>query len=129
VGRAPGERRPHDAPGLPAPDQRDWQGARVNVNLVVPTEAAAEGARSNLEAILGQTRTGAEPHVLVANGRPFPLILRETSADADLIFLGMAEPHDDFVEYYQRMHASVLGLPTVAFVLAAQDLDFSDVLL
>jgi solute carrier family 12 (sodium/potassium/chloride transporter), member 2 len=107
----------------------DWQGASVNVNLVVPTEAAAEGARGNLEAILGQTRTGAEPHVMVANGRPFPLILRETSADADLIFLGMAEPRDDFVDYYQRMHASVLGLPTVAFVLAAQDLDFSDVLL
>jgi solute carrier family 12 (sodium/potassium/chloride transporter), member 2 len=107
----------------------DWQAAQVNVNLVVASEAAAAGARSNLESILARTRTGAAAHVLVANGRPFPLILRETSSDADLIFLGIAEPGDDFTEYYQRMHATVLGLPTVAFVLAAQEIDFSDVLL
>ncbi|HSJ23595.1 MAG TPA: amino acid permease [Longimicrobiales bacterium] len=107
----------------------DWQGADVNVNLVVASEAAAAGARSNLESILARTRIGATAHVLVADGRPFPLILRETSIDADLIFLGMAEPEEDFVDYYGRMHAMVLGLPSVAFVLAAQDLDFSDVLL
>jgi solute carrier family 12 (sodium/potassium/chloride transporter), member 2 len=107
----------------------DWQGAEVNVNLVVPTEAAASGARRNVEAILAQTRTGAKPHILVAHGRPFPLILRETSADADLIFLGIAEPGHDFVSYYQKIHAMVLGLPTVAFVLAAQEIDFSEVLL
>jgi solute carrier family 12 (sodium/potassium/chloride transporter), member 2 len=107
----------------------DWHGARVHVNLIVPTEAAAAGARANLEGILQRTRTGAEPHIHIANGRPFPLILRETSADADLILLGMAEPSDDFVDYYQRMHAMVLGLPAVAFVLAAQELDFSEVLL
>jgi solute carrier family 12 (sodium/potassium/chloride transporter), member 2 len=107
----------------------DWQGAHVNVNLVVPTAAAADGARSNLESILARTRTGARARIFVADGRPFPLILRETSADADLIFLGVAEPGDDFVAYYQRQHAMVLGLPTVAFVLAAQEIDFSDVLL
>jgi solute carrier family 12 (sodium/potassium/chloride transporter), member 2 len=107
----------------------EWQGAHVNVNLVVPTEAAADGARRNLEDILARTRTGARARIFVANGRPFPLILRETSADADLIFLGVAEPGDDFVAYYQRQHAMVLSLPTVAFVLAAQEIDFSDVLL
>ena len=107
----------------------NWRRASVRINLVVPTEAAASGARSNLEQILARTRTGAEPHIHVANGRPFPLILRETSAEADLILLGMAEPDDDFVAYYQRMHAMVLGLPTTAFVLAAQELDFSEVLL
>jgi solute carrier family 12 (sodium/potassium/chloride transporter), member 2 len=106
-----------------------WKSAEVNVNLVVPTENAAAGARRNLEAILGQTRTGARPHVLVADGRPFPRILRETSADADLVFLGMAQPGEDFEAYYLKMHAMVLGMPTVAFVLAAQEINFSDVLL
>jgi solute carrier family 12 (sodium/potassium/chloride transporter), member 2 len=107
----------------------DWQGATVNVNLIVPTDAGVAGARRNLEEILARTRIGASARIHVANGRPFPLILRETSAEADLIFLGIAEPDDDFVAYYQRMHAMVLGLPTVAFVLAAQDIDFADVLL
>jgi solute carrier family 12 (sodium/potassium/chloride transporter), member 2 len=107
----------------------NWHRASVRINLVVPNDAAASGARANLENILARTRTGAESHIHVANGRPFPLILRETSMDADLILLGMAEPDDDFLAYYQRMHAMVLGLPTTAFVLAAQELDFSEVLL
>ncbi|CAN5896275.1 Na-K-Cl cotransporter [soil metagenome] len=107
----------------------DWSGTRVNVNLVVANETAAAGARSNLEAILARSRIGAEANILIADGRPFPLILRETSADADLIFLGVAEPGEDFAEYYQRLHATVLGLPAVAFVLAAQEIDFSEVLL
>jgi hypothetical protein len=107
----------------------NWRRASVRINLVVASEAAASGARANLEQILARMRTGAEPHIHVANGRPFPLILREISADADLILLGMAEPGDDFVDYYQRMHAMVLGLPTTAYVLAAQEVDFSEVLL
>jgi solute carrier family 12 (sodium/potassium/chloride transporter), member 2 len=107
----------------------DWQGAAVNVYLVVSNSAAVAGAQANLEAVLTRARIRAAAHVLVADGRPFPLILREASFDADLVFLGVAEPGDDFVEYYQRMHATVLGLPAVAFVLAAQEIDFSDVLL
>ncbi|MDQ3557530.1 MAG: Na-K-Cl cotransporter, partial [Gemmatimonadota bacterium] len=107
----------------------EWRGAEMNVKLVVPNEAAAAGAGANLERMIGGLRIGATPQVLVADGRPFPLILRESSANADLIFLGLAEPGDDFAEYYGRLHATVLGLPTVAFVLAAQDVDFAKVLM
>jgi solute carrier family 12 (sodium/potassium/chloride transporter), member 2 len=107
----------------------DWHRATVRVNLVVASETAAPAARANLESILARTRTGATSNVIVAAGRPFPLILRQESAAADLILLGVARPDDNFAEYYQRMHAMVLGLPTTLFVLAAQELDFSDVLL
>jgi amino acid transporter len=108
---------------------QEWRGAEVRVKLVVPTAAAVQGARRNLEQILEKSRIGAAAEVLVAEGRPFPLLLRQESTDADLIFLGMADPDDDFASYYERLHAMVLGLPTVAFVLAAKERDYSDVLL
>jgi solute carrier family 12 (sodium/potassium/chloride transporter), member 2 len=107
----------------------DWAEAEVHVKLVVPTADAASSARSNLESIIGNLRIGATAHVLIANGREFPQILRDSSADADLIFLGVAQPDEHFVANYQRMHALVLGLPTSVFVLAGQDLKFSEILL
>jgi hypothetical protein len=56
-------------------------------------------------------------------------MLRESSAGADLILLGMAEPGDDFAAYYAHLQEITEGLPTTAFVLAAQDVEFSKVLL
>ena len=108
---------------------REWQGTEMHVKLVVGSEAAAEGARRNLEGVLGRMRITAETHVMIDAGRSFPEVLRESSRDADLVLLGVAEPGEDFSEYYGRLHLLAEGLPTVAFVLAAQDLDFSAVLL
>ncbi len=106
-----------------------WQDVEVRIRMVVPTEAAAEGAHANLAAIVERIRTGARPDVLVADGRPFAQILRESSADADLVFLGMAEPQDDFVDYYQQLRARTEGMPSTVFVLAAEEIAFREVLL
>ncbi|MBR9989550.1 MAG: Na-K-Cl cotransporter, partial [Gemmatimonadetes bacterium] len=106
-----------------------WRRATVNVNLVAQSEAAAQGARSNLVHVLEHMRIRAEVNVFVADDRPFAAVLRETSMDADLIFMGIAEPDDDFVSYFQHMQDMIVGLPPVALVLAAQDIDFADVLL
>ncbi|MBW3554042.1 MAG: Na-K-Cl cotransporter, partial [Gemmatimonadetes bacterium] len=105
----------------------DWLGATVRVKLVVDSEEAEAGARANLERIIGQLRIGATPEVIVAAGRPFPQIFRESSANADLIFLGLAEPDEHFERNYQRVHAMALAMPTTVFVLAAEDLDFGAV--
>jgi solute carrier family 12 sodium/potassium/chloride transporter 2 len=106
-----------------------WLGARVCVKLVVPSEAAAAQARENLHGIIQGLRIGAEAQVLVSDGRPFPEILRESSAGADLVFLGLAEPDDDFVDYFARLQEITRGLPTTAFVLAGERVDFASVLL
>lgn len=107
-----------------------WQGARVRLKMVVPNEDAARDARRNLAAMAARTRTGAEPHVLTTNGRPFVEILHESSADADLVFLGVARPtRGRFQEYYTGLQAWTEGLPTTVFVLAAQEIAFREVLL
>jgi len=107
-----------------------WRGARVCLKLVVPDEEAARSAQANLEKMVQDLRIGAIAQVLVAGDRPFKDILHDSSRDADLVFLGMARPQDDldFVTYYENLQALVAGLPTTAFVLAAPDFAFEEVL-
>jgi amino acid transporter len=107
-----------------------WQRARVRLMMVVPDEDAATEARKNLEAMAQRTRTGAEPHVLASNGKPFFDILQESSADADLVFMGIAKPEEgEFEEYYTNLRERTEGLPTTVFVLAAEEIAFREVLL
>ena len=105
----------------------DWRGADVRVKMVVPTPEAAAGARPNLEAIVGSMRSGATAEVLVSDGRPFVDIMKDSSRGADFIMLGMREPDDGFQAYYERMRDAVEGMPTAAFVLAAEDMPFGEI--
>ncbi len=82
-----------------------------------------------MEAIVERSRTGARFEVIVKGERPFAEVLRTSSRDADLVFLGLAEPAEGFLEYYERMQARLEGLPSTVLVLAAEDLKFGEVLL
>ncbi|MEX2400281.1 MAG: Na-K-Cl cotransporter [Rhodothermales bacterium] len=106
-----------------------WRGAVVRLKMVVANESAAEDARANVTALLAETRTGAELDVIAAHGRPFVDILYESSHNADLVFMGMAEPNDDYVSYYEQLRKRTEGLPTTVFVLAAEEIAFDEVLL
>ena len=68
--------------------------------MVVPTASAAEDARKNLGAVLAETRTGADLDIITSDGRSFVDVMHESSRDADVVFVGMAEPNDDYVSYY-----------------------------
>jgi hypothetical protein len=107
-----------------------WRDAQVRLKMVVPNEEAAREARKNLAAMAERTRTGAEPHVLAANGRPFFDILQESSSDADLVFMGIAQPEaGGFEKYYAELRERTEGLPSTVFVLAAEEIAFREVLL
>ena len=108
----------------------DWNKAEIYLKLVVPDETAAQAARVNLESLIQRLRIKAISQVLVAQGRPFPQILHETSENADIIFLGMRTPGDgdDFTQYYENLQTLAAGLPTTIFVLAAPGFAFEEVL-
>jgi len=106
-----------------------WRNAEVRLRMIVESEAAAEGARENLDSILERSRTGARADVLVADGRPFREVLRAESQEADLIMMGMAEPDADFGPYLGRMQEWTEGMnPTTLFVLASEGIAFREVL-
>jgi len=109
----------------------DWRRASLSVKLVVGDERAAESAGTNLDRIVKSLRIGAETQVLVGSRSEFPEILRRSSASSDLVIMGLASPDqvDDFPAYYSRLQETTAGLPSTAFVLASEDLDFAEVLL
>src|SRR5690606_7704497 len=106
----------------------DWSNAEVRVKIVVPSETAVLDARANLTSVLDRTRTGAVLDVIVGDGAPFDEILQASSADADVVFLGMATPAENFADYYRALRKRTDGLPTTVFVLAAEEIGFEEVL-
>ena len=104
-----------------------WREAHIYIKLVVNRQNAVPPARDNLNRLLTQSRISAMPQVIVADGRSFDRILQETSRNADITFLGMATPDENFVQHYEELQNKVTGLPSTVFVLAAPDFSFSQV--
>ena len=104
-----------------------WRAANIYLKLVVNRKSAVPPARNNLNQLLTELRMSATPQVIIADGRSFERILQQTSRNADLIFLGMATPDENFVQYYEELQEKVAGLPSTAFVLAAPNFSFSEV--
>lgn len=107
-----------------------WRRARIHLKLVVPDRTAAETTQANVDRLIQEVRINAISQILVSEGRPFYDILHESSGDADLIFLGMATPREDFDfrSYYENLQARTANLPTTALVLAAPGFAFGEVL-
>ena len=107
----------------------NWRNARIYLKLVVPDEAAAAAAEDNLQEYIEKLRINdVTPQVLLSQGRPFGEILSQYSRNADLVFLGMATPRENYVEYYESLQAKVADLPSTIFVLAAPDFAIGEVL-
>jgi len=107
-----------------------WRHSVAKLKMVVPNEKAAEGALRNLEAVVEDTRTGLIPEILIADGRDPFQVLRDASADADIVLAGMRSPgEEDFAEYYGTLQERTRGMPRTLFVLAAEEVAFRDVLL
>jgi hypothetical protein len=108
---------------------RSWYDAKVTLKMLVQDEKAALDARQNLSAVIQKLRTGARLEVIVSEGKSFDEILHSSSANADLIFMGLAKPNSHFEKYYQKMQQRLHGLPTTVLVLAAEEISFGEVLL
>ena len=82
---------------------RSWYDANISLKMLVQDEKAAKDAERNLSSMVKKLRTGARLEVIVSEGRSFDEVLHESSANADLICLGMATPGKNFEEYYRKM--------------------------
>lgn len=108
----------------------EWQNANVLLNVVAADADEAQEQRNTLEPVVDQLRTGASLNVILAEGRTFEEIVHDTSAGADIVFLGMATPEeeDDYVSYYTRLQERTERLPPTVFVSAAGEISFREVL-
>ncbi len=106
----------------------DWRQATIFIKMVVEEDTAVEKAEKNLRKLLHDIRIEAETDIIAANGRSFDEILNASSSNADLVFLGMATPDENFSSYYRKMQTRIKDLPTTVLALAAQDVSFGEVL-
>lgn len=108
-----------------------WGKTRLNLKLIAH-EDRAERERENLQRFLNAARIEAGYEILINNGRPPLDIIREGSAKANMVFLGMRPPRDDespesygkyFLDLQRRLD---FAAPTV-FVLSAEHMDFKKI--
>ncbi|MEM9832606.1 MAG: Na-K-Cl cotransporter [Bacteroidota bacterium] len=106
-----------------------WRYADITVKMAVPSEAAAQDAEANLKQIIQNMRISFQQKVIVNPQKPFWTLLKQESQSADLIMLGLAEPNENFLAYYEQLSERTQGLPATMFVLAAQEIAFEEILL
>jgi len=107
-----------------------WNNVTIRLNMVVKSDLAAQEAQKNITRLLDKVRIKIVDHVIVARNKPFEEILHKESLEADLIILGLAEPKEDFLSYYDELiNVKTKGMGSTLFVLAGQDINFEDVLL
>ena len=106
-----------------------WRRAEIYLKLIIPNQAGAQLAQTNLENLMEKLRIQAIPEVILSHGESFDTMIHRCSADSDLIFMGLPQPDNvnDFANYYQKLQQRTSGLPTTIFVLAAPDFSFTEI--
>lgn len=109
-----------------------WEDARIVLKRTVENEEERPEVEQYLKSFMTDQRLDIVVEVLDSRGRmPFDL-MRESSASADMVLLGMKHPGEDespeaYLAYYHRLIASTQGLPVV-LVLSAEEVDFSQII-
>jgi len=107
----------------------EWNNAIIQLNMVVKSDKAADEARKNITELIDKLRIKCRINLIVQNDRSFYDILSKASDSADLVIMGLAEPQENFAAYYADFKIHTTGLPVTMFVLAAQDIEFEEILL
>ncbi len=96
----------------------EWRGARIRVLSIANNEERKRATEENLARLIPRIRIAAETTVMLQEeGRAVPDIIREFSASADVVFLGLAVPKPGEEEAYaRRLMAASEGLGTVFYV-------------
>lgn len=108
-----------------------WKKPTVRINVIVDSDALAEETKSKLLEILAKARVIARPRIISRNGddRSASEIIRTSSADADLVIMGLRPPDDEERGAFVRRTNDLLdGLGTVLLVRASTGFDGAAVL-
>ena len=96
----------------------EWRGSGIVVHSLANDPAMLENTRAALDRMLAESRIPARTEVtLRPRDRSVTDVIHELSADADVVFLGLAEPPPgEEAAYAARLETLVEGLPTALLV-------------
>jgi hypothetical protein len=110
-----------------------WKQSKLILKTIVASEEECEAARERLENFIEEQRIPAEADVLIKRLPSFYDIIRQSSADAGLVFMGMRPPAEkesieEYSGYYGNLMEATREMPPLAFVLAAEAIEFRKVI-
>ncbi len=110
-----------------------WKESKLTIKTIVDTEEEQETATIRLETFIEEQRIPATAEVLVKRLPNVFDIIRQSSSDAGLVFMGMRPPgEEETTETYSRYYGNLIktteGMPPLALVLAAEDIEFRQVI-
>ncbi len=105
-----------------------WHKVNIHVKMVVATQKAALETEKNLNQLLAKMRVNFSRTIIVSNGKSFFDILATQSVDTHLVILGLKQPDEQFSDYFNNLKLKTRSIPRKLFVLASQDISFSDIL-
>ena len=113
----------------------EWCDSKFTIKTVARDQEESDSIHADIDSFLKEARLIAEPSVIIHSysDSPLPTSIRESSADADLVFIGMRPPDEDetvesYIVYYKKLIEQTEGFPMLAIVLAAEEIKFQDIL-
>jgi solute carrier family 12 sodium/potassium/chloride transporter 2 len=110
-----------------------WKQSKLILKTIVNSEDEQEAARERLSTFIEEQRIPAETDVLIKRLPNVYDIIRQGSSDAGLVFMGMRPPGDEeldeaYAGYYGTLMEATEEMPPLAFVLAAEAIEFRQVI-
>lgn len=109
-----------------------WRDTELILKTLIEPEDDNQKIEHYLIEFLNAANIKAKINIIVKDGRsPFEQ-MRESSMNSDLVFMGLKEPShqtqvDEYAKYYNEMILATSGFPAIAFILAAEPIDFKEI--
>jgi len=109
-----------------------WSQSRIVIKRLINDESESNEIFKYLQEFKDEHRIHVELEILVSDGRPPMEMIRERSANASLVLMGLKKPDPEeepgeYVHYYRKVMNDTRGLP-LALVLSADNVDFSEII-
>ncbi|MBM3192086.1 MAG: hypothetical protein FJZ63_05495 [Chlamydiae bacterium] len=112
----------------------EWKGSTVTLKTAVNIESDLVPMQASLDNFLKTSRLHLHTHVVLhKEGDILTDTIKAHSKGADLVFLGLRPPQEKesmecYNNYYETLLQKTEGFPTLAYVLAGEDLEFHQIL-
>lgn len=106
-----------------------WEGARIRVLRLLASEEGRKGSERHIVQLLERVRVEAKPQILIraTPEQEFASVLRESSKDSDLVFLGIRLPRTkDINRHARELRALIPAAGSVLFVRSGEVEDILD---
>jgi hypothetical protein len=102
-----------------------WGGSKIRLLRLIDSEEGQEGAERHLAEFLQTVRVKAEPFVLVrsTSDEPFTSVLRQSSQETDLVFLGMRLSQEGGVWEHAKELSQMLEWTCSAFLVRSGEVE------